>query len=527
MLTAALPLLFFPLLSGAYAANDWNVACQGDCSYDSPDPVISASLKISGSSHAVSDITAAGGWTILSCDPGSLAQDIRLVCQSSSCEYLFEGHGAIDTLIRLPETCGANAFARVANIQVDSDQFLPQNVRSSIKHAGNITSTVFILSVDTDFAAIDTAKTGPVSFSLEGYNYPVSDLAKRDVRGLKTRNWTAFNSTNSVDLPPLHIDATFPLLTAEVDCTGFSASVSAGFETKVDATVSVGLIVTGTVIPPNITTFAVFGGLNGSILGKLDVLASATGSVDTGKVSLYSVALAGIDFPGIFSLGPTFNIYGELIAELDADVSVSVDLAYDVDGAKMFFPPDTQASGGGFTPGETALTLSVLPGLASNGKVTGRLIPELKLGLEAFTFVEASVYLDLEATASIALDLNAVANATVTGTGKAGANGSVDGCVDIGAAFSVNVGAEGSLFDIISDSIKYPLFSDDWDLYSKCFTASGSTKREEAMAVRTPAPALISSGLASRAELSCPTSSSLTSIEEIIDEIIAAVKAAV
>ncbi|KAJ7143869.1 hypothetical protein C8R44DRAFT_601420, partial [Mycena epipterygia] len=322
--------------------------------------------------------------------------------------------------------------------------------------------------------------------------------------------------------PPLKIDETFPILRAEVDCTDFTASVSAGFRTNIDATISFGLIATGTIIPPVITELAVYAGLDASLFGTLDVLASATGKVSTGKVSLYSVALAGIDFPGIFTLRPTFNIYGELFAELDADVKVSVDLVYNVDGAKMFYPPETETSSGGFTPANSALTLSVLPNLASNGNITAHLIPEIDLGLTAFTFVTASVYLDLDASASIVLDLNAKANATVTGTGAARASGSVDGCVDIGAAFSVSVGASGDLFGRISDSVDYALYSDSWDLYNKCFTASGSTKRAEGIIARTPA---VSSGLAKRADLTCPTSSVVvTTIEQIIDEIIAGVK---
>jgi hypothetical protein len=64
----------------------------------------------SGASNAVSDITAAAGWTILNCDAEALAQDIRLACQTADCEHLFEGHGAIDTLIRLPQTVCVRAW---------------------------------------------------------------------------------------------------------------------------------------------------------------------------------------------------------------------------------------------------------------------------------------------------------------------------------------------------------------------------------------------------------------------------------
>lgn len=61
-----------------------------------------------------------------------------------------------------------------------------------------------------------------------------------------------------------------------------------------------------------------------------------------------------------FILQPTFNIYGELVAELDADVKVSVDLAYNVDGAKMIYPPETETSGGGFTPANSGTVFLIL-----------------------------------------------------------------------------------------------------------------------------------------------------------------------
>jgi hypothetical protein len=45
-----------------------------------------------GATEAIGDITQAADWEILSCDPQSLAQDIRIVCKSAdsaSCDHLF------------------------------------------------------------------------------------------------------------------------------------------------------------------------------------------------------------------------------------------------------------------------------------------------------------------------------------------------------------------------------------------------------------------------------------------------------
>ncbi|KAJ6546614.1 hypothetical protein B0H10DRAFT_2243472 [Mycena sp. CBHHK59/15] len=521
MLGSTLPLFFVPFLSGVYALNDWDVACKGECSYDIPDSNVSATLQISGASHAVSDITTVGGWTVLTCDSHSLAQDIRLVCHSSDCEHLFEGFGAIDTIIRLPESCGHNPFARVAGIQVDTNQSIPARLAANIHPVGNLTRTVFILSVDTDFAAVDPAKTGPVTLSLEGYNFPVDNLnvKRRDARGLKTRNLTQFNYTNSVNLPPLVVNEDFPLLSESIDCDDFSASVTASFSTNVDATVSLGLIAVGTVIPPVISELAVYAGLDASILGTLGLEASATGSISTGKVSLYSVGIGGINFPGIFTLGPTFTIYGEIVADLDADVNLSVDLAYNVDDAKVYFPQSAQPSGGGFTPNNSALTLSVVPDVSTNGNVTAHLIPEISLGLTAFSFIKAEAYLDLDASANVNFNLDVSANATATE--KSGsASGSADGCIDIGVGLSVKWAPRAPY--IISGSVETALWADNWDLYNKCFASSAHTKRDN-IARHALALSPSSSGLTRRADLTCPTSTSiLSSIEKIIDEIIPA-----
>ncbi|KAJ7763215.1 hypothetical protein DFH07DRAFT_770937 [Mycena maculata] len=493
MLSAALPLFFIPLISS------------------------------SGASQAVSDITPTGGWVVLACDAGSLVQDIRLVCSTSSCEHLFEGQGAIDTVIRLPETCGLGASARVTNIQVDSNQSLPSNVSAIIEHTGNITSTVFLLSVDVDFAAANSTRTGPISFSLKGYNFP-ADTSNSNIttRGLQTRdNWTAFNKTDSEDFPILNIDETFPLVSKDIDCDGITASVSAGFSTNIQATVSAGAIAIGTIIPPIITELAVFAGLDASVLGTLNLLASATSSIATGKVSLYSVSLAGINFPGIFSLGtidglqPTFGIYGELVTDLDTDVSVSVDLAYNVNNAQVFIPAAAQTLGGSFSLADTSLTLSVLPGVTSNTTVEAHIIPEVKIGLNAFSIITADVYFDVDGTATITLDLDSSANATATGDGTDAASGSVNGSVDIVAAFSTTVGVTGSIFGI-SDSDSDTLFSDEWTLYK---TSLADSTKHDSVAICSP-PA---SGLARHTDLTCPASSTLIAdIEKIVDQVIAA-----
>jgi hypothetical protein len=155
-----------------------------------------------------------------------------------------------------------------------------------------------------------------------------------------------------------------------------------------------------------------------------------------------------------------------------------------------------------------ALLLSAVPGLTLNSKVKPMLIPEVKLGLEAFGLITADVLLDVEGSLSADLKISGDAD-THTGTDGNTASGDIKGCVDIGAALSLQVSAKGAVLALgLSKTAKYALFSDNWDLYKQCASTSGSTKREA------------SSGLTRRADLTCPTSSVITSIETIIDEII-------
>ncbi|KAJ7606690.1 hypothetical protein FB45DRAFT_807591 [Roridomyces roridus] len=506
-----LPFLLASVLGSLAQVIAAHTACKGDCTYHISNSTVSASLTVSGASHAVSDITPAGGWSILSCDADSLAQEIRLVCSTAACEHLFEGQGAIDTVVLLPDTCAAGGFARVADVRIDIDQKVPKSVSSMIEPGGNVTSTVFVLSVDRDFAATDVSKTGPVSFNIATYNSP-----SESKRSIVERD----NTTLAVNLPPIAIHDTFPLVTASINCQSFTASISAGFTADIHANASLGLIVAGTVIPPEITQFEIFAGLDASVGGTLDVLATATGPLSTGKISLYSVALTGVNFPGILSLGPTFTIYGEIDANIDADLAVSVDLAYNLQNAKLTIPVEDSPKDGSVTPANSALTLSVLPNINSNATVNASIIPELSVGINAFTFITAEVYLNVIGTASVGLDLNASADAKVSTDGSV-ASGSVDGCVDVGAAFSTNVGADGSLFNFISGSVNYPLFSDSWDLYKKCFAAAGSTNASRRAAVPVPVERRATG-------LMCPTSASnITSIEQIIDQVITDIKAAV
>jgi hypothetical protein len=58
----------------------------------------------------------------------------------------------------------------------------------------------------------------------------------------------------------------------------------------------------------------------------------------------------------ILSLGPSFELIGQLKAALDLDLNVTVGLNYNITDATLAFPPgNTRKSGGDFKPADSSM----------------------------------------------------------------------------------------------------------------------------------------------------------------------------
>ncbi|KAF9269765.1 hypothetical protein L218DRAFT_969553 [Marasmius fiardii PR-910] len=528
VLTSLLPLY-------AYAKNDWSIPCfDGTCSYDSP-----AGLGSWGAPSAIADITKAAGWTILNCDGNALAQDIRLVCTGTTeqCNNLYANTGATGKLVRLPENCGANAFARISRNWVHEDQSLPANLVRELRKRSDLTPPVQGLALDADFGAIDTAQNGNVSLAIQGATVPgaagdfnvTAANSGFDKRGLFDFVKDAFNKFNSFDkdvtkqLPPINVDKTINLFNEQLTCPAkgaipaFEASIKADTNAKAHVEITVGLAAAGTIVPPKFSEFGVFTGLNADLQGTLSLEGSASGTVDSGKIPLFEVGIPGLDFPGILTLGPSFQILGQAKATLDVDATVDVTLAYHVEDAKLFFPPLDEKSGGQFQPADSPLKLSVSPSAASKAVVEGHLIPTLNLGISALGgTAKANVFLDLDANAAATLSLDAAATASTNGTKST----SVNGCIDVGSGLDVNAGADAGFFDLFDASTKVNLFSKRFELFKKCLSGT-EPKTTRDLAPRVPRRMSRRSAflatLDKRVSLNCLTGS-FDDIVSIVDE---------
>ncbi|KDQ51373.1 hypothetical protein JAAARDRAFT_41224 [Jaapia argillacea MUCL 33604] len=441
-------LVFLFFVRGTFAANDWSQPCfSGVCSYDIGGANVSSSgsLKISGATSAISDITTAAGWQILGCDQNVIAQDIRVVCmdESAGCDHLYQ-NGAEGTIVRLPQDCGKGPFAVVAKAWVPADQSIPMSFARLLRRDGTMPQ-VQALSIHTNFSAVDTSKNGNVSFAIQGASIPGQtgdiDFSPTSGTGSQRRsrlgrrfsigdifqplanvinNLNNFNNSLS-QKTNVNVDKDLPVFSGSVNCPAvgkipaLAASVNVDLSTRSNASIVYGVVVTGTLVPPQISDFGLYANLNGDINGVLNVKASATGTIDSGVKTLFEVGIPGLDFPGIFTLGPSFLINAQATATVELDVDLAVGLAYSVTNGKLFFPPaNGHTSGGIFTPQDSQLQLSVSPSVSATGTIAAHLIPTLQFGVDAFDGVaSATIFLDLDASATLKLNLNAGASATI------------------------------------------------------------------------------------------------------------------
>lgn len=416
-----LDILFVSFLA-TVRANDWSTPCfNGTCQYTQTavPGTLSSVLKIWGSPDAISDITQAAGYEIVDCSPDALKQDIRLVCtgNSSDCSHLLQGSGPEGKIVRLPESCGKSAFARVAKAWTPEDQSLPASIAKRLVHR-DIQPEVKALTLDTDFEAINTARFGLVHFSIQGASLPDSTivsppvLVNRDiVLGRQLSN--DFNITNTTTLQPIDADQPFQLFDQSIDCGPGQANVKVNVDAKAHAETNLGIVASGTIVPPNVDQFNMLVGLTADLSGTVNLIADVSGTLDSGKIPIFSVGVPGLSVPGVLEIGPSLEIDVQAKATLDLNLDVSVGLNYHVDNAQLNFPPSNGSviQDDKFQITDTPLNLSASPAVASTGSVEVHVIPTLKFGITALKVVDTDVFLALDTSAALILTLEAQANA--------------------------------------------------------------------------------------------------------------------
>ncbi|VDB99767.1 unnamed protein product [Peniophora sp. CBMAI 1063] len=507
MMKSLFQLLLFTSI--AVAGNDWSTAChQGQCAWDSSTHGGSASLQLwSSSPTAIADITPAAGWTILTCSGSAAAQTVRIACvdASSGCSHLLDPNtNPIGRILRLTDECGTMPFARIAHMRPADDQTLPSALSRRAAPPA-----VYDVALDTNFSA--GSEHGTVNFALTASSLPdvhartiervprgrylprsfaeeLDSASKRaymkhGLRELATVPQedfqNSFDKQDNMSFPVNINQSNLNVFNTTINCQSspvpFDASISVDVDAVVDAQFTLGVVVTGHLLPlPKLDSAAITAGMTGSIDSALHVKASADGIFSSPSITLLDLPLpGGIDIPGILQLGPAFKVLASANANLGNGIDTTIGLTYQIDNANMVFPPDQGESGGNFSPNETPLQLSMDTNVTGSISLTGHLIPELVIGIEVLEgAVKSEITLSLDASATVTVDGGADVTDTTGSSAVLTAQGA---CVDVSTALAVNAGASAGLLDIFSSGASVNLFDKSFDLYNSCTGSADAT----------------------------------------------------
>ncbi|KIM27844.1 hypothetical protein M408DRAFT_329777 [Serendipita vermifera MAFF 305830] len=223
----------------------------------------------------------------------------------------------------------------------------------------------------------------------------------------------------------LDIQQAFPVVDAGLSCPqngdvpAFDAKIKIDADVKARATVSIGFIVAGSVLPPAITKAAFTSALDGGVEAAFKINAVAQGSFNTGLLPLYTSGLAGMSIPGILDIGPTFSINGQGIGSISVCTDAVVTANYQFPGLSMVYPQDEGASTGQASQGsgDNPLVLSIGGSAELKGKVSAHLIPRVDLGVSVLSgLASASVFLQLDGYGELNMGLTVQGGASTTVT---------------------------------------------------------------------------------------------------------------
>ncbi|KAJ7112058.1 hypothetical protein C8R43DRAFT_818845, partial [Mycena crocata] len=281
---------------------------------------------------------------------------------------------------------------------------------------------------------------------------------------------------------PIPFSPHLNLFDASVDCGPVSGKLSVDMAVTGTVQPEFSILAAGSVFPPEITEIKVVTGVNADVTGTLTLSAELTGHVDSGKIPLFTAGIAGLGFPGILEIGPTFDLNAQFVGDVDLTMDLAVGLNYIVNDAQFTFPPDDSATNSNaFTVGDTPLKLSASPSVKAMGMLTAHLIPTLNFGLKALGgTVDATLFVALDASAALVLSqLASTPLRRSRSRSRDEVSTSFGGCVDVNGGIDVDAGITGDFFGLFDGSKSVNLFSKKFKILEKCFGDISRTTRPE------------------------------------------------
>jgi hypothetical protein len=280
-----------------------------------------------------------------------------------------------------------------------------------------------------------------------------------------------FDQNFNKDFPPVNVDKQgLTLLDTSINCPpsikgiGFQTGLKITGDIKMDAKVSMGFLVKGSIVPPKLDDMVLTGAVTSKADMKFNIAANAKGTFDTLKIPFFSSGIPGLSIPGIITLGPKFTLNAQIKADMDVLANMNVTAKWDVDNLKLTFPPEKGASSVDVKPQDTPLDIGMLGAETdSKASVEVHLIPRVEFGIDALAGkAKAVVFLDVDGMGK--MDMRLLAANDKSDKGK-----KLGGCVNLGLGVNIKAGAQGTIPGLFNEVTAVDLFNKQKDIFTKCF----------------------------------------------------------
>ncbi|KAH7038273.1 glycosyl hydrolases family 18-domain-containing protein [Microdochium trichocladiopsis] len=318
-------------------------------------------------------------WELFDCENHDKRQTVTAVCTddgpTSNCGKIFLGT-VEETVIELPQGCGAGRYAVAVSMDLSQNQSLPETHARSLAGRGIVLPRKYDLTFDYDFSPIHQRGTKDVLLRIDYSSEPAywdeivdrPGEAKREWHDIHAEverdhggSWPAYmhhrfrkekRETPEHMMDEFHkrwftkdkrwfsskvvkwlenmrkVDAkvdiarhriqdryTWDMFKQEISCTNYKASLHAWVDLDTDVETSATLSLIGNL--DDLSSWDqshVLFRTKGGIQAKVTVDANAELTFTTGPVEVFGAQNFGITFtvPGIVTIGPNFKIIGEL-----------------------------------------------------------------------------------------------------------------------------------------------------------------------------------------------------------------------
>ncbi|KAJ3559300.1 hypothetical protein NM688_g427 [Phlebia brevispora] len=441
-------------------------------------------IAMDGPSNLLSSVDPSSDWVITGCTDSAEYQVVTAFCSklesdpSSGCGAVFED-GAENTVVKMPSTCGAGPYARLALLQVNNSLALSPSL-SALKPAEN---PIYEMHFDYEFNRLSEtrdATDGDVLVRVDATNLPgywseidTADPSSPVKRGTLEERWFGGFSDwlarlNKVELESnsdLSISKSFTqnLFSASQSCA--SADGSTTFMASIDLTASgnaqfhlrYGFYLEGTLVSTSINQAYVYASSDASASAGIVLSGRASVQYSSGQVPIIpQISWPGLSFAGIVTIGPTFNIYALLEGSVAASGTFSFQTSYQFPSGRVAWgifgdsggAPDEGLSGQVTTiPSKFQVTPQY--NIQLGGQLGIHVIPEADLGISVLGY-GASAY--VAADAALTLDFSVdLSEASIT----------VDGTLDFrGGVYQM--ASQGTRTDILGP---YHFYQNTWNIY--------------------------------------------------------------